>query len=45
MYIVTELCENGTLHDMLVSPERRPKSENDILNVFTNICLGIQHVH
>jgi serine/threonine protein kinase len=39
-----EYASNGTLKDLLDS-DKRPKTEKEILRVFTMICLALFHTH
>jgi NIMA (never in mitosis gene a)-related kinase len=43
--LVTEFAEGGDLQSKLKARKGKPFPENQILDWFTQICLGIKHIH
>ena len=43
--IVTEYADGGDLSEKIKSQNKKPFTEPEILNYFTQICLALKHIH
>ena len=43
--IVTEYADGGDLSEKIKSQNKKPFTESEILNYFTQICLALKHIH